>query len=167
MESALSQTFILTLCFFIILVGLVGIVFPIVPSIPLIWFGIVLFGIATDFTVIDSSFLLMVSILGLIVVMLDFVGYLWGGKPFRASIWSVVGAVVAGLIGSFFGPLYGLVVGPLFGAIISQLIVGRDLVYSVETRRYIIIGYMGGTVIKFTVGIAMIGLFLWQVTLRI
>jgi len=167
MEGALSQTFILTLCFFIILVGLVGVVFPIVPSIPLIWFGIVLFGVATNFAIIDSSFLLMISILGLVVVMLDFVGYLWGGKQFRASMWSVVGAVVAGLIGSFFGPLYGLVVGPLLGAIVSQLIIGRDLVFSVETHHYIIIGYMGGTIIKFTVGIAMIGLFLWQVTLKI
>jgi hypothetical protein len=41
--------------------------------------------------------------------------------------------------------------------------IGRDTPYALETKSYIIIGYVGGTIIKFTVAVAMIGLFLWRV----
>ncbi|USN53385.1 MAG: DUF456 family protein [Candidatus Nomurabacteria bacterium] len=161
-STGAGHLIILTLCFIIVLVGFVGIAFPIVPSIPLIWFGILLYGIATDFSLVTPSFLLIISVLGLVVVLLDFVAYLWGGKQFRASLWGVLGAVIGGIIGSFFGLLFAFVVGPFFGAVVSQLVVGRDRVFAVETKHYIIIGYMGGMIIKFAVGVAMIGLFLWQ-----
>ena len=166
MPLAVSQTFLLVLCFVLIIVGFIGILFPIVPSIPFIWFGIVLYGVATNFAEIDASFLLLISVLGMTVVLLDFITHLWGRKEFRASFWAVGGAIVGGLAGSFWGPLFGLVVGPLAGAILSQLLIGRDLPFTFETKRYIIIGYIGGTVIKFTVGVAMVGLFLWRIVTR-
>jgi uncharacterized protein len=159
-------TFLLTLCFFLVLVGFVGIFFPVVPSIPLIWFGILLYGLATNFAVVDGQFLLLISVLGLVVVLLDLIAYLWGGKPFSANFWGVSGAVVGGLVGSFFGLFYGLVVGPVFGAIIGQLLFGRDALFAIETKRYIIIGYVGGTIIKIAVGVAMVGLFIWRLSVR-
>lgn len=158
----LPEIFILIICLIFILVGFVGIMLPIIPSIPLIWFGIFLYGLATDFTEIDPSLLILVSILGLVVILLDYVTLIWGGRRFRASVWGVLGAVVGGLAGSCLGLLYGLVVGPLFGAIVSQLIVGRDEVFALETKRFTVIGYVGGTIIKFTVGVAMVGLFVWK-----
>ncbi len=164
MGGALFHHVLLGACFLLIVVGFGGILVPLIPSIPFIWFGIVLYGIATDFSVVNASFLLLISILGLTVVLLDFIAHLWGGKEFRASFWSVIGAVLGGIAGSFFGYLFGFVVGPLVGAIVSQLLIGRDTAFALETKRYVIIGYVGGTIIKFTVAVAMIGLFLWRVT---
>lgn len=162
MPDGLSNAILFILCFFLILTGFIGILFPIVPSIPFIWFGIVLFAIATNFQHFDSAFILLVSVFGLVVVLIDFMARLWGGKEFRANAWSVIGAVIGGLVGSFFGYLYAFVIGPLVGAIVSELLRGRDRVFSLETRRYIIIGYIGGTIVKFAVGITMVGLFIWQ-----
>ncbi len=158
----LPQFFVLIVCLIFILAGFVAILLPIMPSIPLIWFGIFLYGLATNFKEIDQSLLILISILGLVVIMLDYVTLIWGGRNFRASLWGILGAVVGGLAGSFLGWLYGLVIGPLFGAILSQLIVGRDQVFALETKNFTVIGYVGGTIIKFTVGVAMVGLFLWK-----
>lgn len=162
MSRDILTTILLTICFIVMLTGFVSILFPIVPAIPFIWFGIVLYGIATNFADIDPSFLLLISVLGLSVVLLDFIAYLWGRKEFRANGLMVIGAVFGGLVGSFFGPLYSLVVGPVIGAIGSGLMIGRDRPFAFETKQFIVIGYVGGTIIKFAVGVAMIGLFLWK-----
>ncbi len=159
----MAQPLFFVLALLVMLGGLVGIILPFVPSIPLIWLGAFLYGVTTSFERVDSDFLLLVSSLALATFFLDYITSLWGQRSFRASFWSVLGAVVGGLIGSLVGLFYALVVGPVVGAVVFEIIRGRDAAFSFETGRYRIIGFVGGMIVKLAVGFAIIGLFLYQV----
>lgn len=149
--------------FAVTIVGLISIVFPFLPSIPVIWLGIFLYGVGTNFAVVDAQFMLLISLLAFATVFLDYTTSVWGLKKYHGSTWGIVGAVVGGLVGSLFGLLGGFVIGPIFGAVIFEMLRGRDNVFGIETDRFTIIGFIGGTLVKFSVGVAMIGLFLWKI----
>ncbi|MFH0952208.1 MAG: DUF456 domain-containing protein [Patescibacteria group bacterium] len=158
----LGQTVALIACVLIMLTGLAAIILPLVPAIPFIWLGVFLYALVSGFEKISIDFIFFVSFIGLITIILDYVVSSYGVKKFRASVFGLTGALIGGLFGFVFGPLYGLVVGPLIGAIIGETIVGRDILFSYQTKKYTIIGLMGGTVVKVIAGVAIVGLFFWQ-----
>jgi len=153
---------ILIACFAIMIAGLGSIFFPIIPSIPMIWLGIFLYAIATGFEKIDSNFLLLISILTLAIIFLDYIVLTLGVRKFNFSVWGIVGAIVGGVIGSFFNLFFALVIGPVLGAVVGQILTGQDLTYIFQMKKYTVIGFIGGTVVKISVGVAMIGLFIWK-----
>lgn len=149
--------------FAVMLVGLISIVFPFLPSIPVIWLGIFLYGVGTNFEVITPNFMLLISLLAFATIFLDYTTTVWGLKKYRGSLWGIIGAVVGGFVGSLWGILGALVIGPVFGSVVFEMLRGRDNVFGLETERFTIVGFVGGTLVKFSVGIAMIGLFLWKI----
>ena len=160
-SALLSSTlFLVTLA--VTIVGLISIVFPFLPSIPVIWLGIFLYGVGTNFSVIDANFMLLISLMAFATIFLDYTTTVWGLRKYQGSMTGLLGAVVGGLFGSLFGIFTGFVVGPIMGAIVFEMLRGRDNVFGIETERFTIIGFIGGTIIKFAVGVAMIGLFLWK-----
>lgn len=160
--SQLLGSAIFLATFGVTLIGLISIAFPFLPSIPVIWLGIFLYGVGTNFAKVTPSFMLLVSLLAFATIFLDYTTTVWGLKKYRGSFWGILGAVIGGLVGSIFGILGALVVGPVFGSIVFEMLRGRDNVFGVETERFTIIGFVGGTIVKFAVGVAMIGLFLWK-----
>jgi hypothetical protein len=147
----------------VMIVGLVSIVFPFLPSIPVIWLGIFLYGVGTNFAVVNPSFMLLISLLAFATIFLDYTTTVWGLKKYHGSLWGILGAVVGGFVGSLWGILGALVIGPVLGSVVFEMLRGRDNVFGIETERFTIVGFIGGTLVKFSVGIAMIGLFLWKV----
>lgn len=158
----LGQSVVLVVCIMVMLVGLAAIILPLLPSIPFIWLGIFLYALVSDFEKISIDFVLLVTLMGMVVIVIDYVASSYGVKKFRASVFGLTGALIGGLLGFAFGPLGGLVVGPLVGAVVGEAIVGRDTLFAYETKKFIVIGMVGGTFIKVVVGVAMVGLFLWQ-----
>ncbi len=144
------------------LVGFVSILFPYLPSVLVIWLGAFLYGVGTNFEVVDAPLMLVISALAFGTVLLDYFSNAWGHRKFRGSVWGVLGALLGGFVGSVFGPFGGFVVGPIFGAIVFEMIRGRDNIFGIETDHFTIVGFIGGTLVKFAVGVAMIGLFFWR-----
>lgn len=147
----------------VMIIGLISIILPFLPSIPVIWLGIFLYGVGTNFAVVDAPFMLLISLLAFATIFLDYTTTVWGLKKYHGSGWGILGAVLGGIVGSLFGILGGLVIGPVFGSIIFEMLRGRDNVFGIETDRFTIVGFVGGTLVKFSVGVAMIGLFLWKI----
>ncbi len=146
----------------VMVIGLVSIVIPFLPATLVIWLGIFLYGVGTNFAVVNSQLLLTVSVLAFGTVFLDYIMAIWGHRKYHGSLWGILGALVGGFIGAVFGNFAGFVLGPIFGAILFELLRGRDNIFSIKTERFTIVGYIGGTLVKFAVSIAMIGLFLWE-----
>ncbi len=149
--------------FAVMLVGLISIVFPFLPSIPVIWLGIFLYGVGMNFSVVDANFMLLISLLAFTTVFLDYTTTVWGLKKYRGTPWGILGAVLGGFVGSLFGILGAFVIGPIMGSVVFEMLRGRDNVFGIETERFTIVGFIGGTLVKFSVGVAMIGLFLWKI----
>ncbi len=118
----------------VMVVGALGELIPGMPGASLILISILVWAIATDFTGIGWS-LIVVFILLIASAAVELLAAYWGAKRAGASRWGQFGALiglVAGVIGllpalPFGGPLLGIFVGPFVGAFIAEYIYRSDL----------------------------------------
>ena len=142
----------------LLILGVVGLVFPVIPGPPLMWGGMVMAAWAEQFAHVGTKTLAVLFVLMLIAVALDFIAGALGARRFGASGWAVFGATVGAIAGMFFFPI-GLIAGPFIGAVAGEVIAGRNLDAAGRAGIGATIGLLVGTVAKVALGIIMIGVF--------
>jgi len=147
----------------LMIIGIVGTIFPRVPGLSLIWSSVVIFSIATRFSLITIEILIIITALIALEVLLDFASSLHGTHRFEINFWGVIGALAGVFIASAFRSVPLLILLPLSGVIVGQLMTGHDSAYRMETPGYTLIGYVGGTIIKLVIGLGIVGLFIARV----
>ncbi|MBU2235471.1 DUF456 domain-containing protein, partial [Patescibacteria group bacterium] len=138
-----SQAFFATACGVIMVIGLLGIIFPFFPGIILMWVAFSLYAGVTQFEVIRLDHILIISLLTFAAFVLEYVSRYWGAHKYNASKWGFVGAILGGIIGSMFGWLPALLIGPFIGAVIGEVYSGRDEAFKIKFKSYTLIGFVG------------------------
>lgn len=147
----------------IMIVGMAGIVVPIIPSIPLIWLGAFLYGIFTRFEKITWLMLLIFALLTIFSIILENLGNVYGAKRFGATRWGIAGSIVGTGVGFYMGGPIGLLLGPIVGTVIFEIIGGKGYKGALKSGLGNFVGFLGGSAIKILIGLAMIFLFVWKV----
>lgn len=105
----------------VMIVGLLGIVLPVIPGLLLIWLVALVYAIAEGFATIDPITFVILTILG----ATGYTAHLWmsplGAKAGGASFRSVLAGTALGIIGALIG-LLGLGIGAVPGGIIGALL---------------------------------------------
>jgi uncharacterized protein YqgC (DUF456 family) len=149
-------TLALIIAILLFLIGLAGTVLPILPGVGIIYGGMIIYGVMTNFEYLDMNFFILQGIACAFILGVDFVASALGTKAFEGSKHAAKGAVVGTIIGLvFLGPL-GIIIGPFTGAVAIELLTGRDLKKSLRSGIGTLIGIFGGTVIKIVAEIIMI-----------
>jgi uncharacterized protein len=145
-------------------VGLIGTVVPVLPGTTIILGAAILHRVALGpQRSCGLSALIALAALTLVSYALDAgAGYL-GAKRFGATRWGVCGGIIGGIIGLFFG-LPGLFLGPVVGAIAGELISGKRLVKAGRAGWGTILGTLAGVIAKIFIGLAMVAIFLTNVS---
>ena len=147
----------------IMLGGLLGIVFPFIPSTPLIWLGVFIYAVCDGFESISWLLLLIFAVLTIISLALDYLGGVIGAKKFGATKWGIIGSLFGGIGGFLTGGIVGLIIGPFLGAVLLELVFGKDLRGAFKSGVGTLVGFIGGAVAKLAIGVIMIGIFIWKV----
>ncbi len=147
----------------LILVGLVGILLPLLPGVPLMFAGMLLAAWADGFRHLGWGLLSVLAALTLLSMALDFWATAQGAKRVGASRLAMWGAALGTLVGLFFG-LPGLLLGPFIGALVGELLVLRSLRAGAVGQATRVgagtwIGLLIGIVLRFALAFAMLGLF--------
>lgn len=142
----------------LLILGVAGLIVPVIPGPPLMWVGMLLAARAEQFAHVGQKTLALLFVLMLIAVALDFIAGALGARRFGASGWAVFGAAVGAIIGMFFFPI-GLIAGPFIGAVAGEVIAGRNLDAAGRAGIGATIGLLVGTVAKVAIGIVMIAVF--------
>lgn len=125
MELLYALSFGIAVAF--ILIGVVGVVVPILPGMLLVWLTVAAYAWLTDFAVINYWIFALVTIFALITgtagIWLPYLGAKKTGAAKRAIFLGIIGAI----IGTFITPLIGTVIGYAVGIVIGELIKHRDL----------------------------------------
>src|SRR5579871_5451360 len=90
--------------------GLAGAVVPMLPGLPLIFFGLWIIAALDQYRHVGWGWLLCIAAIGSLGLLLDFAAAALGAKRVGASVRAIVGALLGTLVGLFFG-LPGLVFG--------------------------------------------------------
>jgi uncharacterized protein YqgC (DUF456 family) len=140
-------------------IGLSGLLLPIVPGAPLLFLGLLFGAWADDFHFIGVWTLLILAGMAALTYVVEFAASALGVKKFGGSRRAMLGAVLGGVAGLFFG-IPGILFGPFVGAVIGELSLQRSLDQASRAGFGTVVGLAIGVAGKLAIGTAMIGLFL-------
>ncbi len=141
------------------LVGVSGLVFPVLPGAPLLFTGLFLAAWADGFAHVGAGAMVLLGIMALLTYVVDFAASAVGARKFGASRRAMIGAVVGAVVGLFFG-LVGVIIGPFIGAVIGELSVRLDFEAASRAGFGATIGLALGAAAKLAMAFAMLGIFL-------
>jgi uncharacterized protein len=143
----------------LVIVGMAGLILPILPGPPLILAGLVMAAWAEGFEHVGAYTIIVLAIMAAFASLIDLAAGAWGARHFGASRNAVIGAIAGIFVGLFFG-IPGIIFGPFIGAVIGELSARRTLQEAGFAGVGTWLGLAVGAAAKVAVGIAMIGIFL-------
>ncbi len=152
-----ALAYIIAALFF--LAGIVGTFAPVLPGAPLIWLGMLLFGLLTGFKNLSWSFFLLQGLLAVAIMGVDYLATALGSRYFGASKAAVFGALAGLVTGFFFLPI-GLLVGPFLGAVLFEYLARRQFDIAIRSGLGAVIGFWSGALFKLVLELGMIIWFL-------
>lgn len=151
-------TLIIIFSIILLLLGVVGSVLPVVPGPPLSFVGLLLLHVFTPFE-LSEDLLIYFGLAAALITFLDYWLQIYSVKLFGGGRTSTIGVIIGIVLGLFIFPPIGVLVGPFLGAYIGAIIESDfDLLKSFKIAFGSLIGFLGGTILKFVYSIVVI----WQ-----
>ncbi|MDD2696044.1 MAG: DUF456 domain-containing protein [Anaerolineales bacterium] len=146
----------------IILVGLFGLIVPVFPGMVIIWLAVLGYGVATGFSKLGIALFVVITLLMLLGTVIDNV-FMGAGARKGGASWTTIGvALLAGVLGTLlWPPIGGLLAAPaaVFGL---EYLRTRDWAKAWESLRGLATGWGLAFVVRFGIGVVMMGLWwLW------
>ena len=142
------------------LVGVAGTILPTLPGNILIFAGALVYGIFTGFEEVGFRVLAVLAGISIGAQVLDYVAEAYGAKRFGASKYGIWGGIIGAIVGLITFNIVGLIVGVFLGAVIPEMLLGgRSLKGALRIGYGSLLGFLGGTLMKFILGLVMIGVF--------
>lgn len=152
--------FILSLI--IMLVGLAGVILPILPGIPLIAGAGLLYGILTGFEKITLEIILVFAGFTAVGLVIDYITNYFSVRKMGGGRAGAVGAVIGAFVGIFIHWL-AIIILPFVLAVLFELLAGKHKKQAIRAGFGSFIGIVLGGLSRFTIGCVMIGIFVWRV----
>ncbi len=141
----------------VMLTGLAGIFLPVLPGVPLVFAGALIYAWSTGFEVITIGNLIFFGILTAVSSAVEYVGGVLTAKKYGASKYGLLGGVLGGILGLVVFSIPGLIIGQLAGVIIGELYFGKQMRESFASGFAMFVGYLLGSTVKvFFAGIIVI-----------
>ena len=141
------------------LIGLAGVVVPLLPGTTLILAAMVLHKVLLPASV-PGVVIGWISAVWLFSVVIDFVGVLLGTRLFGGSRWGMLGASGGAMLGMFFS-LPALLLGTIFGAVVAErYVAGKSRRKSLRAGAGAAFGFLLSTTGRLLCAALMILLFL-------
>lgn len=144
----------------LVVVGLLGVVLPALPGLPLMFAGMWLAAWAGGYQLVGVGTVIMLALLTLLSVGVDVIAALLGAKRVGASRLALLGAAIGTVVGLFMG-FVGILIGPFVGALVGEWLHGRKLHMAAKVGVGTWLGILFATVLKLALAFAMVGIFVF------
>ncbi|MET1014255.1 MAG: DUF456 domain-containing protein, partial [Paenisporosarcina sp.] len=150
---------LIIICF---IIGFIGLVYPIIPSVVFVLGGFFLYGLFFSFSDLPWWFWLIEILFVILLFGADMMANAFGVKKYGGSKAGIWGSTIGLLIGPIIIPFFGILLGPFIGAIIAELLITRTSIkQALKTGYGSVIGFLTSVLTKGIVQIVMICIFLW------
>ena len=137
---------IMVLAIILMVGGIAGCVFPILPGAPLAYAGLLLLHF-TGLAHFSTAQLIVWLIVVVVLQVVDYITPLLGSKYSGGTSFGNRGCVAGTLLGLFFMP-WGIILGPFLGAVAGEMMGGSDFPHAVRAGIGTLIGFLLGTLLK-------------------
>jgi uncharacterized protein YqgC (DUF456 family) len=148
------------ICAVLIIVGLLGVILPFLPGIPVAWLGLFIYAIGTDWERISVTTVIVFAALTVFALLLDYIAPLLGAKKYKAGKWGIIGASIGLLLGIIIFQMWGIILGPLLGALIGELVAGKPADQAFKSAFGTLVGFLFGSLMKVVLILVMAGFFI-------
>lgn len=141
------------------IVGLLGVIVPILPGTLLSYVGLVCAYFVTG-SAITTTQLIICGVVSLVVILLDYLLPGYFTKIFGGTKAGITGATIGTFVGILFG-IPGIILGPFFGAVIGEMVGSKtDIDKALTIGLGSLLSFLVGSGIKLIAGLYMIYLIL-------
>lgn len=147
----------------LLLLGLAGVFIPGLPGLALIFLGILIYALVTDFANIGPAALIIFGLITTLATLSDYYGSAVGARLGGGRWWALAGSIIGAIIGVLAGGPPGLFIGAYVGALLGALYEGQSPHRAARTALFAIIGLVGATLVQFFVAVSLIITFLLMV----
>ena len=146
------------------IIGFIGLVFPVIPSVLFIFAGMILYGLFYSFTPFNWFFWTVQILFVLLLFSADYIANMVGIKKYggtKAGIW---GSTIGLIAGPFIIPFVGILIGPFIGAFLAEILFHRtDLVTASKIGLGSVVGFVSSIITKGIIQLLMVAYFLYVV----
>jgi uncharacterized protein len=165
----LTQSLLFGLAVAFMVLGLIGVIVPILPGILLIWLAILVYAFLTGFQAISPFSFFLLSLIALVTgtsdIWMSLLGAKTGGASRRAVLYGVLGSLVGFLAGTIFiiGGLFGALAGYALGILLGEYQKHRDWNLALKASVGGLAGWGLATILQLGGGILLLLIFVWRV----
>jgi uncharacterized protein YqgC (DUF456 family) len=149
---------VLGLTFVVMFIGLVGIVLPVLPGSILIFAAALGYALLDGFQTVGWVTLVVLGLLAAGATTADLWATSMGAKAGGASGWSI-------LVGLLFFSLPGSIVGALLGMFLVEVLRVKDWRKAAKSGGGWLLGWLLSVMLELAIGLVMIAIFVWRVTI--
>ena len=144
----------------VMLFGLFGLAVPIVPGLVIMWVGALGFGLVAGFGTLGWIMFALITVLMIVGSLVD--NFLMGKKAYDtgAPWWVVLIALVAGFLGNFVLPIIGGIIAALLALFLIEWARRKNRSEALAAMKSMALGWGWAFVIRFIMGLFMIGFWL-------
>jgi uncharacterized protein YqgC (DUF456 family) len=166
-EGGRMETVFVLLAFLLLLGGVAGVFFPLVPSPLISWLGFLVCYWGWTGGPVTGGWLLGTTVPVLLAHGFEFVGSYFGARWFKATWRGGAGALLGGVVGPlvcFFlipgaGVFLGVVLGPFVGALIGELLGKRKWAEAAKVGLGTVVGNLAAMLVKLSVASSLLAAF--------
>jgi uncharacterized protein YqgC (DUF456 family) len=162
----MSEVLVTVLAGILMVLGLVGIVAPVLPGLTLIWAAALGYGLLAGWGASGPWLFAVITLLGAAGIGAE----LWvtgaGARAAGASLWSVVAGIALALMGFIFFNFVGALVGLVAGTLLAEYYRLRDWRRALASAGGTAAGCGVSYGVKVLLGVSMIGAWVAWVLLR-
>ncbi|KKE79496.1 DUF456 domain-containing protein [Oceanobacillus caeni] len=133
-----------------------GIIYPIIPSVLVIWVGFLLYQFIINPDELTIVFWIIMAVFTLFLFLADILANSYFVKKYGGSKWGERGAVVAVIVGSFIIPPFGILIVPFITVFVIELLQQRPPNDAIKASIGSLLGFLGGSIAKVLIQLIMI-----------
>ncbi len=144
------------------LAGFFGIFVPLVPGVPLMLLGCVVYSWMTGWRMLSWQWLVAMAALTVISLGSDLLLSAWLTRRMGASGRAAAGSAIGTLVGVVVHGAYGALIGGIGGAMLGELSLRRPLDTALRAGIGAFLGFLAAILVDTIVGVAILAMFLYR-----
>ncbi len=143
----------------------VGLIYPIIPSVVLIWLGAILYYFFVSAAAVSWWTWGTFIVLTLVLFLTDYLANLYFVQRSGGSKWGIRAATVGVIVGCFIFPPFGILIVPFILVLVTELAQRKTFGDALKVALGTLIAFLSGTFAKSLFQLVMIVVFLLDVFL--
>ena len=143
----------------------VALVYPIIPGIPLLWVGFLLYQFGIDRSDLPLLFWVLQVLFTVFLFVADFLANSYFLKKYGSTKWGERVGMLSIIIGSFFFPPFGLLIIPFLFVFLTELLHKKEMKDAFLVAFATVISFLSSSVAKAIIQFIMVAIFLLYIFL--